>query len=83
MYARDGGRCHYVDDQGRRCTAREGLEFHHRRPFGHGGEQSVENVCLACTAHNGYLAEVDYGRKAMARHRRSRESVLELTPPSP
>ena len=58
--------------QGRRCTARERLEFHHRRPFGHGGDHSVENISLACRAHNGYLAEVDYGREAMAMHRRSR-----------
>ena len=72
VYERDGGRCRYEDEQGRRCTARQGLEFHHRRPFGHGGDHSVENVSLACKCHNGYLAEVDYGREAMARHRRSR-----------
>ena len=80
MYERDGGRCHYVDEQGRRCTAREGLEFHHRRPFGHGGGHSVDNISLACRAHNGYLAEVDYGRKAVARHRRSEERPLEPKP---
>ena len=34
---RDGDRCRYVDVQGRRCSARERLEFHHRHPFGHGG----------------------------------------------
>jgi 5-methylcytosine-specific restriction endonuclease McrA len=83
VYERDGGRCRYVDAQGRRCTAREGLEFHHRHPFGFGGEHSVEGISLQCQAHNGYLAEVDYGRKAMARHRRCREGVLQLTPSSP
>ena len=41
VYERDGGRCRYEDEQGRRCTARQGLEFHHRRPFGHGGDHSV------------------------------------------
>ena len=82
VYERDGGRCRYEDEQGRRCTARQGLEFHHRRPFGHGGDHSVDNVTLAC--HNGYLAEVDYGRKAIARHRRSGTRPLEPTPsPSP
>ena len=80
MYERDGGRCGYVDGQGRRCTAREGLEFHHRRPFGHGGGHSVENISLACRAHNAYLAEVDYGRKAMAPHRRARQRALVPTP---
>ena len=71
VYERDGGRCRYEDEQGRRCTARQGLEFHHRRPFGHGGDHSVANIALACKCHNGYLAEVDYGREAIARHRRS------------
>ena len=33
VYERDGGRCRYEDEQGRRCTARQGLEYHHRRPF--------------------------------------------------
>jgi hypothetical protein len=80
VYERDGGRCGYVDERDRRCTAREGLEFHHRRPFGHGGGHSVENISLACRAHNAYLAVVDYGRKAMAPHRRSRERTFELRP---
>jgi hypothetical protein len=84
VYERDEGRCRYVDERGRRCTAREGLEFHHRHPFGFGGNHSVENVSLACRAHNGYLAEVDYGRPAMARHRRSGSRLLEPIPsPSP
>ena len=84
VYERDGGRCRYEDERGRRCTARQGLEFHHRRPFGHGGDHSLANVALACRCHNGYLAEVDYGREAIARHRRSRPRPLEPTPsPSP
>jgi predicted restriction endonuclease len=84
VYERDGGRCRFEDEQGRRCTARQGLEFHHRRPFGHGGDHSVGNIALACRCHNGYLAEVDYGREAIARHRRSGARPLEPTPsPSP
>jgi len=77
---RDGGRCSYEDEQGRRCTAREGLEFHHLRPFGHGGDHSVDNVALVCKCHSGYLAEIDYGREAIARHRRSTTRPLESTP---
>jgi hypothetical protein len=30
---RDGGRCRYVDEQGRRCPERGQLEYHHRRPY--------------------------------------------------
>ena len=81
---RDSGRCRYVDQQGRRCEARHGLEFHHRRPFGLGGDHSVDNISLLCAAHNGQLAEVDYGREAMARHRRTRRPRLDPRPtPSP
>jgi hypothetical protein len=68
---RDGDRCRYVDAQGRRCTARDRLEFHHRHPFGHGGDHTVENLCLLCRAHNAYLAEVDYGTHAVG-HSRAR-----------
>jgi 5-methylcytosine-specific restriction endonuclease McrA len=78
VYERDGGRCRYVDGQGRRCTARDGLEYHHRHPFGHGGDHSVEGVSLLCRAHNLYLAEVDYGREAVARRRRSKTESQSL-----
>jgi hypothetical protein len=81
VYERDGGRCRYEDQQGRRCTARQGLEFHHRHPFGQGGDHSVANVSLVCRCHNGYLAEIDYGREAIAGHRRSGSRPLEPTPP--
>jgi hypothetical protein len=83
VYERDGGRCRYEDEQGTRCTARQGLEFHHRRPFGHGGDHSVANIALACKCHNAYLAEVDYGREAMARHSRPETRPLDPPPPPP
>jgi hypothetical protein len=66
---RDGNRCRYVDEQGRRCSARDRLEFHHRHPFGLGGDHSPQNICLMCHGHNDYLAERDYGREAMAQRR--------------
>jgi 5-methylcytosine-specific restriction endonuclease McrA len=68
---RDGGRCCYVDAQGRRCTASSRLEFHHRRPFALGGDHSLGNVSLLCRLHNLHLAEVDFGTEAVARHRRA------------
>jgi hypothetical protein len=67
---RDGDRCRYVDEQGRRCSARDRLEFHHRHPFGMGGDHSPENIRLLCSMHNSYLAECDYGHAAISRHRR-------------
>jgi hypothetical protein len=70
VHERDGGRCRFVDEQGRRCTARDGLEFHHRHPFALGGDHSPDGLSLLCRTHNQHLAEVDYGRGAIARHRR-------------
>ena len=59
---RDGDRCRYVDEQGRRCPERGRLEYHHRHPFALGGDRSLRNISLMCHAHNQYLAEHDYGR---------------------
>ena len=56
---RDGNRCRYVDERGRRCSERDRLEFHHRHPFGMGGDHSPDNLRLLCPSHNRYLAEHD------------------------
>jgi hypothetical protein len=72
---RDGDRCGYVDGAGRRCGERERLEYHHLRPFGLGGDHRPENLRLMCHAHNAYLAEHDYGRKALARFNRPGKRV--------
>ncbi len=77
VHERDGGRCRYVDEQGRRCSARDRLEYHHRQPFGLGGDHGLQNIRLMCHAHNEYMAEHDYGRKVMARYRRSGNRVGE------
>ena len=63
--ARDADRCRFVDEQGRRCSERHGLEFHHRRPYAMSGDHSPENISLLCPAHNRYLAELDYGQAAI------------------
>jgi hypothetical protein len=68
VHRRDGGRCCFVDARGRRCSERQRLEYHHRHPFGLGGGHDLDNICLMCRTHNRYLAEVDYGTKALARH---------------
>jgi hypothetical protein len=72
---RDEGRCRYTDARGQRCAERDRLEYHHRHPFGLGGDHSVTNVGLMCRAHNAFMAEFDYGREAMARHRRAPSSA--------
>ncbi len=69
-----------MDKNGRRCTERQGLEFHHGEPYGRGGDHRPENVYLICRAHNRYLAEQDYGKEVMERYRRSGSRVSEPSP---
>lgn len=78
VHERDGGRCTFQDARGRRCTARDRLEFHHhRQPYGRGGAHSVYNLRLMCRAHNQLLAELDYGEEKMARSRSGAGQVSE------
>ena len=71
VHERDRGQCTYVDRLGRRCQARDGLEFHHHEePFGLGGDHSPKNLRLLCRTHNALMAEKDYGRKKMVQYRR-------------
>ncbi len=90
VQTRDEGRCAFVDEHGKHCSERDRLEFHHRRPFALGGDHSADNIVLMCRAHNGYLAEREYGKEKMARYRHSPSRVSEalsvyviLTPRSP
>jgi hypothetical protein len=69
VYLRDASQCRFLDGQGRRCPERHELEYHHRDPFGRGGDHDVANVCLMCGPHNRYLAELDYGKQVMSRYR--------------
>ena len=77
---RDGDQCTFVDKNGRRCPERRHLEFHHRDPYGRGGDRSPENICLMCRAHNAYLAELDYGKEVMEKYRRRDDRVSETGP---
>jgi hypothetical protein len=82
VHERDGGRCRYTDESGRRCSERDRLEYHHRYPFGFGGDHDPKTIRLMCRAHNLYLAEHDYGHEILARYRRSvRPAATALVPP--
>jgi len=61
VWKRDGGRCAFVGNGERRCTATAFLEFHHLVPFAQGGHATVENIALRCRAHNQYEALRDFG----------------------
>jgi len=60
VWARDAGRCAVVGTAGR-CTERGLLEFHHRVPYGDGGETTAANLELRCRLcryrHNSHYAE--------------------------
>jgi 5-methylcytosine-specific restriction endonuclease McrA len=67
---RDGYQCTFVSKNGRRCPARDKLEFHHHKPRGRGGSGEADNISLRCRAHNLYAAEQDYGEEKMRQYRR-------------
>jgi len=54
VFVRDLGRCAFVGKDGRRCSERASLEFHHLRPFAEGGLPTPENIELRCRPHNLY-----------------------------
>jgi 5-methylcytosine-specific restriction endonuclease McrA len=61
VWRRDEGQCRFVAADGRRCTERRGLEFHHRQPYGMGGDHAVDNVLLLCKPHHACITEKDWG----------------------
>jgi HNH endonuclease len=69
VHKRDGGRCAFVDELGRRCSEDRRLEYHHRHPYAIGGRHDVANISLLCSAHNRHMAERDFGRSAISRRR--------------
>jgi hypothetical protein len=64
VWARDGGRCTYVAEDGTRCESRWQLEFDHLDPHAQ-GQPTADDLCLSCRPHNFQNAEVVYGREHM------------------
>jgi len=67
VVARDRGRCAFVARSGRHCGERAFLEFHHVVPYAMGGSPAASNIQLRCRAHNGYEAEIWFGRSGSRR----------------
>ena len=80
VWKRDGGQCTDLSPSGRRCSAREGLEYHHDDPHGRGGDKTPENVRLLCKVHNALRGERDFGKGVMDQYRRSDDQVSEPLP---
>jgi len=71
VFARDEGRCAFVDEDGQRCGSAWQVELHHCVPYGRDGPHTVENVQLRCRAHNQFEAEREFGKAFMAQRRQS------------
>src|SRR5215475_3293891 len=64
VWIRDLGLCAFKGPDGRRCSERAFVEFHHVRPFAAGGEPTVSNIELRCGRHNRYEAKVFFATPA-------------------
>jgi hypothetical protein len=64
---RDGRRCSFVAQDGRRCGARGLLEFDHVVPKAFGGDSHATNLRLLCRAHNRWAAERIFGDAHVSR----------------
>ena len=76
VWERDQGRCAFMSERGRWCSARRFLEYHHIIPFAWGGETTIDNLELRCRTHNGYEGELLFGRVLRKNSVKAR-SVLE------
>lgn len=52
VWKRDGGRCVFVDEAGKRCDATGFLELDHKTAWSKGGPTDAANLQLLCRAHN-------------------------------
>ncbi len=57
VFERDGERCTFIGDGGRRCEERGFLELDHVEPVARGGEATVEGIRVLCRSHNQHEAE--------------------------
>jgi len=72
VVARDGARCSFVGEDGRRCEEIGFLELDHVLPVVRGGQASVAGVRVLCRAHNQYEAERILGREVVEAGRMAR-----------
>ena len=74
VWARDGGRCTFTADTGKRCGSRHMLEFDHATPVALGGKSDAANIRLRCRAHNQHEADEALGAGLMHRKREASRS---------
>ncbi|HEV8244889.1 MAG TPA: HNH endonuclease signature motif containing protein, partial [Polyangiaceae bacterium] len=77
VFERDGLQCAYVDEHGKRCTARAFLERDHRVPRARGGGSQPENIRHLCRPHNQFAAELEFGRAHIERAKNNQRAQAE------
>jgi hypothetical protein len=74
VWERDKGQCAFVSRNGRRCSEKGRLEFHHVHAYALGGPATVENIALRCRTHNAYEGVALFGEKNTVRPRANPDS---------
>jgi len=69
VHERDGRRCTFMSDQGRRCRAVRNLHIDHIFPWARGGAHELSNLRLLCATHNRLVAEREFGASLVSRQR--------------
>jgi hypothetical protein len=77
----DEGQCAFVTKDGRRCTERAFLEFHHVVPYALGGPSTPDNISLRCRRHNQYEAELVFGPRPPASREKTEPMPFAGLPP--
>ncbi len=80
VFARDGGSCAWIGEDGRRCGSTWQLEHDHVESAARGGGATVEEIRLLCRRHNMLHAEQVFGREYMARFRRGEALAMSHSP---
>ena len=80
VHERDGDRCTFVSESGKRCDSRRMVEFEHDVTHACGGESTPKNLRLLCRAHNQLMAEREFGAEFMdAKRTESRQRARART----
>jgi 5-methylcytosine-specific restriction endonuclease McrA len=70
VFIRDGGRCSWIGNDGKRCDSPWDLEIDHIIPYAKGGGNSPDNLRLLCARHNRLAAEWEFGKERMEKYHR-------------
>ena len=69
VFERDGGRCSYVAEDGRRCGETAFLELHHVKAWARFKRHRADEITLRCRGHNRLAARDVFGASHVNRYR--------------